>query len=165
VSPAEVKNPPAVTVKENTAKVSETFNVAVQKASAETSSVSNLKADLMQRSLTTELSARSEKLNKIATDLLPKAHTMINESGKDPKKFISRLQEELKTPAYANLISMPDGDIEAIAFLVLMQASKSAQEDLKSIMDGVKNINKSKQHWRESIEQASNHPKSNDDDD
>ena len=31
-----------------------------------------------------------------------------------------------------------DGDIEALAFLVLMQAAKSAQEDLKSIMAQVK---------------------------
>jgi hypothetical protein len=36
------------------------------------------------------------------------------------------------------------GDIEALAFLVLMEASKSAQDDLKSIMDGVKAINAAK---------------------
>jgi hypothetical protein len=36
------------------------------------------------------------------------------------------------------------GDIEALAFLVLMEASKSAQDDLKSIMDGVKAINGAK---------------------
>jgi len=36
------------------------------------------------------------------------------------------------------------GDIEALAFLVLMEASKSAQDDLKSIMDGVKAINDAK---------------------
>lgn len=36
------------------------------------------------------------------------------------------------------------GDIEAVAFLVLMQAAKSAQEDLKAIMAHVKAINNAK---------------------
>ena len=37
-----------------------------------------------------------------------------------------------------------EGDIEALTFLVMMEAAKSAQEDLKSIMDGVKAINDAK---------------------
>jgi Arc/MetJ-type ribon-helix-helix transcriptional regulator len=41
------------------------------------------------------------------------------------------------------------GDIEAIAFLVLMQASKSAQEDLKAIMAQVKAINNAKAALRD----------------
>ena len=90
---------------------------------------------------------------------------MINESGGDPDKFISGVRDELQTTNYAILGSMPDGDIEAIAFLVLMQATKSAKEDLKAVMDGVKQINKSKQDWRELIEQARHHSKSKDDDD
>jgi hypothetical protein len=40
-------------------------------------------------------------------------------------------------------------DIEAVAFTVLMEAAKSAQEDLRSIMAGVKAINAAKQHLRE----------------
>jgi hypothetical protein len=40
-------------------------------------------------------------------------------------------------------------DIEALAFIVLMDASNSAQEDLKAIMDGVKAINQAKQKLRE----------------
>jgi hypothetical protein len=46
--------------------------------------------------------------------------------------------------AYKNLGDLADGDIMAIAFLVMMDATKSAQEDLKSIMDGVKAINSEK---------------------
>jgi hypothetical protein len=42
--------------------------------------------------------------------------------------------------SYAILGSMNGQDIEAIAFLMLMQAAKSAQEDLKSIMAKVKSI-------------------------
>ena len=45
--------------------------------------------------------------------------------------------------------SLGSGDIEAIAFLVLMQAAKSAQEDLKAIMDQVKSINAAKASQRE----------------
>jgi hypothetical protein len=57
----------------------------------------------------------------------------------------------LRTSAQTNwavLGTMQGADIEAICFLVLMEASKSAQEDLKAIMDGVKGINQSKQQQR-----------------
>jgi len=42
-------------------------------------------------------------------------------------------------------------DIEALAVLVMMQASKSAQEDLKAIMAGVKSINEQKAKQREML--------------
>jgi hypothetical protein len=48
-------------------------------------------------------------------------------------------------PQYKNLGNLADADIMAIAFLVMMDAAKSAQEDLKSIMDGVKAINSGKE--------------------
>ena len=41
-----------------------------------------------------------------------------------------------------------NGDIMGLAFIVLMESAKSAQEDLKAIMAGVKAINKEKQGWR-----------------
>ena len=40
---------------------------------------------------------------------------------------------------------MDSADIEAIAFLVLFEAAKSAREDLKSIMEKVKEINAAKE--------------------
>jgi hypothetical protein len=40
-------------------------------------------------------------------------------------------------------------DIETLAFIVLMQASKSAQDDLKAIMAQVKAINRAKEKQRE----------------
>jgi hypothetical protein len=49
---------------------------------------------------------------------------------------------------YKNLGALADGDIMALAFIVIMEAAKSAREDLKSIMDGVKAINKEKEGWR-----------------
>lgn len=47
---------------------------------------------------------------------------------------------------------LADGDIMALAFLVLMEASKSAQEDLKAIMAQVKAINNAKEQLRERSE-------------
>lgn len=47
---------------------------------------------------------------------------------------------------------MNSADIEAVAFLVLMEAAKSAREDLKSIMDKVKEINEAKTRLRKSRE-------------
>ena len=46
-----------------------------------------------------------------------------------------------------------DRDIEAIAFVVLMQAAQSAQEDLKAIMDGVRAINDAKAQQRRSLDE------------
>lgn len=43
----------------------------------------------------------------------------------------------------------PDGDVEATIITVMMEAAKSAREDLKAIMDGVRAINAAKQHLRE----------------
>jgi hypothetical protein len=43
-------------------------------------------------------------------------------------------------------------DIEAVAFLVLMQAASSAQDDLKAIMAEVKAINGAKQKHRELLQ-------------
>ncbi len=60
-------------------------------------------------------------------------------------------EAEVKTQAtsWAQLGSLNTADIEALCFLVLMQASKSAQEDLKAIMAKVKSINEQKAKQRE----------------
>jgi len=60
----------------------------------------------------------------------------------------SEVHIEGSARTYPNLGSMADGDIMAIAFIVMMEAAKSAQDDLKSIMDGVKLINKQKDGLR-----------------
>lgn len=69
-------------------------------------------------------------------------------------QFVKRNVHTQKTVAssgrtYPNLGSMGDGDIMALCFIVMMEAAKSAQEDLKAIMDGVKAINKQKDGLRE----------------
>jgi hypothetical protein len=58
--------------------------------------------------------------------------------------------------SYAVLGNMNGADIEALAFLVLMQASKSAQEDLKSIINEVKSINNAKAAQRQQLNTLKN---------
>jgi hypothetical protein len=51
--------------------------------------------------------------------------------------------------ASADLGALSDANIEAIAFLVMMQAGKDAQNDLKSIMDETQKANQKKQAMRQ----------------
>ena len=54
--------------------------------------------------------------------------------------------------ASAVLGSMTEGDIEAMAFLVLMQASKTGNDDLKTIMAEMKTVNNAKVNQRKQIQ-------------
>lgn len=44
-------------------------------------------------------------------------------------------------------------DVEALVFLVMMQASRSAQDDLKAIMNDIEATNAAKARWRESMQE------------
>jgi hypothetical protein len=55
-------------------------------------------------------------------------------------------------PSKFNLDNTPGEDVEALAFVTLMDATKSAEEDLKSIMAGVKAITNSKQKLRDLVD-------------
>src|SRR5215204_3027209 len=55
----------------------------------------------------------------------------------------------------ASLGDLGAADIEALAFLVLMQAAKSAQEDLKAVMARVKAINEAKSALRDLMSSVS----------
>ena len=63
------------------------------------------------------------------------------------------------TPAAPNtwdaLGNLDSSDVESLAFLVLMQAAKSAQEDLRAIMAQVKTVNQHKQKLRDLLTAAS----------
>jgi hypothetical protein len=52
------------------------------------------------------------------------------------------------TESQIDLLAVTD-DVETMTSLVMMEAVKSAREDLKSIMEGVKAMNAAKQHQRE----------------
>ena len=47
-----------------------------------------------------------------------------------------------------------EADVEALCFIVMMEASKSAREDLKSIMESVKQINREKEAFRDKSDNA-----------
>jgi hypothetical protein len=69
-------------------------------------------------------------------------------------KFRMRLGRQKRVGGWGVLAGQPEGDIEAIAFLVLLEASKSARSDLKGIMDQVKSINEKKKKLRETLDVA-----------
>lgn len=63
---------------------------------------------------------------------------------------------------YSVLGSLGDSDIMALAFIVMMEATKSAQEDLKAVMAEVKAINAAKAALRDIISKVSHDIAEND---
>lgn len=67
-----------------------------------------------------------------------------------------RILESARVPVEVRINPSPaglaGGDIEALAFLVLMAVAKSAQEDLRAIMGKVKAINEAKKKVRTSLD-------------
>ena len=60
-----------------------------------------------------------------------------------------RVLDEAPAPVDLRVVSQPADDIGAMAFLVLMQAAKSAQEDLRAVMDQVDAITAAKKALRD----------------
>ncbi len=60
-----------------------------------------------------------------------------------------RVLDEAAAPVDFRVVAQPTDDIEAVAFLVLMQAAKSAQEDLRAVMAQVKAITAAKKRLRD----------------
>lgn len=98
---------------------------------------------------------------------MPKSKTRLTKRPAVPKaraawEAVRRAEDDLEAklatakPAnsWAVLGSLDGADIGALAFLVLMQSSKSAQEDLKAIMARVKAINEKKAKLRELLGDA-----------
>jgi len=74
------------------------------------------------------------------------------------QKSLTDEEIHARASSYGLLGGMNGQDIQAIAFLVLMQASKSAQEDLKAIMAKVKSINEQKAKLRNAMNKINNSP-------
>ena len=60
-----------------------------------------------------------------------------------------RVLDEAPAPVDLRVVSQPATDIGALAFLVLMQAAESAQEDVRAVMDQVKAITAAKKGFRD----------------
>lgn len=65
-----------------------------------------------------------------------------------PKEAPIDLVVDARSAVTASFGARPEADIEALVMLVLMEASKSAREDLKEIMAKVKAVNAAKQALR-----------------
>jgi hypothetical protein len=60
-----------------------------------------------------------------------------------------RVLEETPASVDVRIASTDSADVDALAYVVMMQASRSAQEDLRAVMDQVKAINAAKKRWRD----------------
>ncbi|MEO8416011.1 MAG: hypothetical protein ABI472_20285 [Ginsengibacter sp.] len=75
------------------------------------------------------------------------------------EKNMSESETRNMASQYAVLGNMNNSDMEALAFLVMMQASKDAQEDLEAIMADVKSINEQKKQVRDLQQDFEQHKK------
>jgi len=100
--------------------------------------------------------AEEESLfTKLMSGINPKHVQWVKTTARETnEKKLSPEDIKAKTQAYAVLGSMNGQDIEALAFLVMMQAAKSAQEDLKAIMAKVKALNEQKEKLKSMIAKA-----------
>lgn len=57
----------------------------------------------------------------------------------------------VQSKTYGQLANLADADIIALVFLVMMETTKNADEDLKTIMDQMKAANKEKQALRDAL--------------
>lgn len=87
--------------------------------------------------------------NKAIAQINKKHYAWIKQTAAEVNKNNSDDQTiNTKAKSYVSLSGLGEQDIMALSFLVMMEASKSAQEDLKAIMNKVKNINKEKEKFR-----------------
>jgi hypothetical protein len=105
----------------------------------------------------------SEKLFNGSMKLVNARHAawIKSTAKKANEKNMSEGEVRTEATSWAILGSMPEGNIEALCFLVLMQAAKSSQEDLKGVMSRVKAINNQKAKQREilqRLQQQKAHP-------
>ena len=65
-----------------------------------------------------------------------------------------RVLDEAPATVEVRVVAQPTDDVGALAFLVLMQAAKSAQEDLRAVMAQVKAITAAKKRLQEKARPA-----------
>ena len=87
---------------------------------------------------------------------MPKAPSRLRKQAEQVYLLTDQLQVQLqametsRVPVAVTFRPSPSGtaDVEAMAFIVLMEAARSAQDDLKAIMQGVKAANAAKKKLR-----------------
>lgn len=87
-----------------------------------------------------KLDAAAVKLLHIGVDMKP------------TEDLGAKVRQEAVSPFSGQISPGNSSDVEALCFIVLMQATKDMDEDLKQIMDSVKEINKEKENLRKQHE-------------
>ena len=86
---------------------------------------------------------------KAMAEINPRHSTWIKLTAKSMhENKMSELDAKSKASQYGTLNNLNNLDIEALTFLVMMQTTKDAQEDLKSIMADIKKCNEKKNEIR-----------------
>lgn len=88
-----------------------------------------------------KLDAAAVKLLHIGVDMKP------------TEDLGAKARQEAVSPFSGQISPGNSSDVEALCFIVLMQATKDMDEDLKQIMDSVKEINKEKENLRKQQEE------------
>ena len=91
-----------------------------------------------------------------AGDFIRDAIRKFDQSDPSFGDYQKRSDTGLSNPSWSVLGDQNGGDIEALAFNVLQQAAKSAQDDLKAIMAHVKEINNAKAAQRNCMDTIGN---------
>jgi hypothetical protein len=127
---------PAAPEKQKAAAAKDPAVAGKQKAAAATPAIPTLDAEALKKeaALLSKLSAEQRTKVAAAAKSLP---GRVNAAAQaTPAKTLDQLGKEAAITA-----GLGGADIESLVFLVLMQAAKSAQEDLKAIMASVKAVN------------------------
>ncbi len=97
---------------------------------------------------------------KAMTEINPRHVAWIKSTAKKvQEKNMSDSDAKKMASEYGALSNMNNADIEALCFLVLMEASKNTQEDLKSMMAVVKSNNEQKKQIRDLQRDFAQHKK------
>lgn len=126
---------PAAAEKQKAAATKDPAVAGKQKAAAATPATPTLDAEALKKeeALLGKISAEQRSKVAAAAKSLP---SRVSAAAKaTPAKTLDQLGKEAATAA-----GLGGADIESLVFLVLMQAAKSAQEDLKAIMASVKAV-------------------------
>jgi hypothetical protein len=105
--------------------------------------------------------ALSERQDELLLRLTPQMRQRLDAAGRNvftrlaqpvpagaPPKTMLDAARDVATSSVANLGSLGSGDIEEIVFVVLMQAAKSAEDDLRQIMAEAKALTAAKAKYR-----------------
>jgi hypothetical protein len=94
---------------------------------------------------------------RLITKVGPQTRALIKQEAGKQTFDVATATRAIQGSARANLAA---GDVDILSYLLLMEATRSAKEDLKSIMDSVKSIDAAKARLRQSPSKHNSAPAS-----